>query len=141
MFVAIFGFATDGHRFVEAAIDRGAAVIVHQADLARYHDDVVYLKVTDCRRLLGHIASRFFGHPSEKITVTGITGTNGKTSSTYFLTGILRAAGKKCARMGTLVMLHHFTSPAWLAAEGGIAGPRTPGLFARYVDCVSEIPQ
>lgn len=38
-----------------------------------------------------------------------------------------------------LVTLHHFTSPAWLAAEGGIAGPRTPGLFARYVDCVSEI--
>jgi UDP-N-acetylmuramoyl-L-alanyl-D-glutamate--2,6-diaminopimelate ligase len=102
MFVAIFGFATDGHRFVEAAIDRGAAVIVHQADLAQYHDDVVYLKVTDCRRLLGHIAGRFFGHPSEKITVTGITGTNGKTSSTYFLTGILRAAGRKCARMGTI---------------------------------------
>lgn len=102
LFVAIFGFATDGHRFIEPAIEKGAAVIVHQADLPQYHDDVTYIKVTDTRKMLGIIASRFFGNPSEKLTVTGITGTNGKTSSTYFLTRILKEAGKKCARMGTI---------------------------------------
>ena len=49
LFVAIFGFATDGHRFIEDAVKRGAKVIVHQAELDHYHDDVVYIKVTDCR--------------------------------------------------------------------------------------------
>lgn len=102
MFVAIFGFATDGHKFIEPAIKAGAKVIVHQADLETYHDDVMYFKVVDCRRLLGIIAGRFFGNPSEKITITGITGTNGKTSSTYFLTDIFAQAGKTCARMGTI---------------------------------------
>lgn len=102
MFVAIFGFATDGHKFIEPAIAGGAKVIVHQADLDNYHDDVVYFKVTNCRGLLGVIAGRLFDKPSEKITITAITGTNGKTSSTYFLTDIFRQAGKTCARMGTI---------------------------------------
>lgn len=102
LFVAIFGFATDGHRFVEDAVKRGAKVIVHQAELEEYHDDVVYIKVTDCRFMLGRIAARFFDHPTEKLTVCGITGTNGKTSTTYFLSHVLRTAGKKIARMGTI---------------------------------------
>jgi len=102
MFVAIFGFETDGHEYVEDAIAHGAAVIVHQAELEKYHSDVTYIKVTDCRMMLGRISSRFFGHPSSKITITGITGTNGKTSTTYFLCDILKRAGKKFARMGTI---------------------------------------
>ncbi|WP_205960825.1 UDP-N-acetylmuramoyl-L-alanyl-D-glutamate--2,6-diaminopimelate ligase [Pseudoramibacter porci] len=102
LFVAIFGFAADGHQYIESAIEKGAAVIVHQADLAQYHDDVTYIKVTDTRKMLGIIASRFFDHPSSKLTISAITGTNGKTSSTYFLTRILTEAGKTCARMGTI---------------------------------------
>ena len=102
LFVAIFGFATDGHRFIEDALSRGAKVIVHQAELEHYHHDVVYIKVTDCRFMLGRIAARFFGQPTKKLTVCGITGTNGKTSTTYFLSHVLRAAGKKIARMGTI---------------------------------------
>ncbi|MDD4508416.1 MAG: UDP-N-acetylmuramoyl-L-alanyl-D-glutamate--2,6-diaminopimelate ligase [Eubacteriaceae bacterium] len=102
MFVAIFGFATDGHEFIEDAVAHGASIVVHQADLEKYHPDVVYIKVTDCRKMLGRIANRFFDKPSQKITVTGITGTNGKTSTTYFLCDILKRAGHKCARMGTI---------------------------------------
>lgn len=101
-FVAIKGFKTDGHRYVQDAINRGAVAIVYEYDLDDYVDGVMYIKVRNARHMLGTMASRFYGHPSEKLSVTGVTGTNGKTTITYMLKKIFTLAGRKCGLFGTI---------------------------------------
>lgn len=102
LFVAIVGFKTDGHRYIGDAIARGAAVIVHQEPLAEYDPRVIYLLVTNPRRLLGTMAARFYHDPSARLTVTGVTGTNGKTSTTSMLKHVLETADHTVGMMGTI---------------------------------------
>ncbi len=92
MFFALKGQHTDGHRYITDAVSRGAAVIVADAG---YHSDVpgtaeaVVVFAKNTRKLLAAAASRFFGNPSEKLYVIGITGTNGKTTTAYLVEHIL----------------------------------------------------
>ncbi len=102
LFVAIPGYVTDGHQYIGKAIDQGAVAVVHQADLADYHAEVCYIKVGDSRHALGILGSSFYGKPSESMVVTGITGTNGKTSLTYMLKHIFETQGRKCGLIGTI---------------------------------------
>lgn len=102
LFVAIPGYVTDGHQYIDKAIDQGAVAVVHQDDLADYHAEVCYIKVADSRHALGILGSCFYGKPSESMVVTGITGTNGKTSLTYMLKHIFETQGKKCGLIGTI---------------------------------------
>lgn len=82
LFVAIPGYVTDGHQYIGKAISQGAVAIVHQDDLTDYQTGVSYIKVADSRHALGLLGSCFYGKPSASMVVTGITGTNGKTSLT-----------------------------------------------------------
>jgi UDP-N-acetylmuramoyl-L-alanyl-D-glutamate--2,6-diaminopimelate ligase len=102
LFVAIVGYVTDGHRYIDNAIQQGATAVVHQKNLEVYNSDVVYIRVADSRFALGILASAFYGKPSESMVVTGITGTNGKTSLTYMLKHIFEKQGKKCGLIGTI---------------------------------------
>lgn len=102
LFVAIPGYVTDGHKYVSNAIAQGAGVVVHQKELTEYDDEVIYIRVPDSRFALGIIASTFYEKPSETMVVTGITGTNGKTSITYMLKTVFEADGKKCGLIGTI---------------------------------------
>ena len=102
MFVAIKGFKTDGHKYISQAIEAGAVLIVYEHALDSYADGVMYVKVANARHMLGTMASRFYGHPSEKLVVSGVTGTNGKTSVTCMLKDIFETAGRKCGLMGTI---------------------------------------
>ena len=102
LFVAIVGYVTDGHKYIKSAVDHGAAAVVHQQDLEVYDQNVTYIKVADSRFALGLLASRFYGKPSESMMVTGITGTNGKTSLTYMLKHIFETNGEKSGLIGTI---------------------------------------
>lgn len=102
MFVAIPGFKTDGHKYIDNAIEKGADVIIHEHDLEHYQEGIMYIKVRNARHMLGTMASRFYDHPTEKLAVTGVTGTNGKTTITYMLKTIFTLAGRKCGLLGTI---------------------------------------
>lgn len=102
LFVAIPGYVTDGHQYIDSAISQGAAAVIHQDDLGDYQTEVVYIKVGDSRHALGIVASCFYGKPSQSMVVTGITGTNGKTSLTYMLKHIFETAGNTCGLIGTI---------------------------------------
>ncbi|MBC3797581.1 UDP-N-acetylmuramoyl-L-alanyl-D-glutamate--2,6-diaminopimelate ligase [Acetobacterium tundrae] len=102
IFVAIVGYITDGHKYIGNAIDQGACAVVYQNDLAEYDKNVTYIKVSDSRFALGLLANRFYHKPSESMVVTGVTGTNGKTSLTYMLKHIFEMQGEKCGLIGTI---------------------------------------
>lgn len=103
IFVAIKGEKTDGHLYIDDAIRRGAVVIVAENRLPYTGDKaypVVYVK--NSRDALARISSNFYGHPSKELFLIGVTGTNGKTTTTYLLKSILDMAGIKTGLIGTI---------------------------------------
>ena len=99
LFVAMTGFATDGHRFIPAAVEKGAVCVLCQTPPA---GEIPYVQVADSRRALAVVGANFFGHPAREMTMVGVTGTNGKTTTTYLLKDILEhAAGAKVGLIGT----------------------------------------
>ncbi len=112
LFIAIRGPRSDGHAFIEEAIARGAAAILAQSLPAIYRSSariVPQLRacpcvvVADTHKALSVIAARFFRHPSRKLRLVGVTGTNGKTTTTYLLKAILESAGAHVGLLGTIV--------------------------------------
>jgi UDP-N-acetylmuramoyl-L-alanyl-D-glutamate--2,6-diaminopimelate ligase len=99
-FFCIPGFAHDGHDFAADAVERGAAAVV--AAHAMTGLDVPVVVVDDTREALAQASARFFGCPSDSMDVVGITGTNGKTTTTYLLDSVLRAAGRTTGLIGTI---------------------------------------
>jgi len=100
LFAAIRGFSQDGHRYAADAVRRGAAVLLVDhplADLA-----ATQVVVPDTRRAFATAAAAFYRHPSHDLRVCGITGTNGKTTTTFLVDAILREAGRRSAVIGTL---------------------------------------
>lgn len=106
-FVAIRGMGVDGHRFIEAAIDKGAAVVVMDSDAALpdslfLHTGVIKVVVPDSRKALAVMSANYYGHPSKSLTMVGVTGTNGKTTTTHIIKSILEAAGQHVGLVGTI---------------------------------------
>lgn len=99
LFVAIPGFKFDGHDFIPEAIKKGAALIVGEKDLDLA---LPYIQVRDSRRVLGKISAKFYGYPAKKLNVIGITGTNGKTTTSYLLKAILDEVGFNTGIIGTI---------------------------------------
>jgi UDP-N-acetylmuramoyl-L-alanyl-D-glutamate--2,6-diaminopimelate ligase len=104
LFVAVKGFSADGHDFVKTAIDAGASAIL--VDISRASEfaslPVTVLGAGDPRTALSSVAASFYGHPSKKIKLIGVTGTNGKTSTTYMIESALERAGYKPGVIGTV---------------------------------------
>ena len=100
LFVAMRGGAADGHDFIADAIMRGAAAVVGEREITGLA--VPYVRVDDPRRVLSHIAAAFYGHPGRKLTVIGVTGTDGKTTTSNLLYQILLAAGLKAGLISTV---------------------------------------
>jgi len=101
LFVCIPGARVDGHCFIKQVIEKGAKVIVVEKDVD-YQDNITYIKVKDARYALALLSCAFFDHPSRKMTVIGITGTKGKTTTSYMVESILHQAGKKVGIIGTI---------------------------------------
>ncbi len=112
VFVAIEGAASDGHVFIEEAIARGAVAVVAQRSLSWARPSGTrgitarpypYVTVRDSRKALVVMATRFYGHPSRKLRLIGVTGTNGKTTTTYLIKSILETSGAPAGLLGTIV--------------------------------------
>lgn len=99
IFVAICGEVADGHDYIDAALSRGAAAVFAQKQVRE--DKKIFL-VADSRKALDQTAAAFFDHPSEGLTLIGVTGTNGKTTVTYLIESIFSAAGFRTGVIGTV---------------------------------------
>jgi UDP-N-acetylmuramoyl-L-alanyl-D-glutamate--2,6-diaminopimelate ligase len=112
LFVAIAGLSADGHAFIDQARMRGAIAIVSQKPVQPDHsvtqntrqikNGLTIIEVENSRKALAGISAAFFGHPSQKLNITGITGTNGKTTTAYLIESMLSAAGLKTGVIGTI---------------------------------------
>jgi UDP-N-acetylmuramoyl-L-alanyl-D-glutamate--2,6-diaminopimelate ligase len=111
LFFAVPGAISDGTRFAPAAIERGAAAVMTERPL---HLDVPEIVVRDARRGMARIAATFYGHPGDDLTLLGVTGTNGKTTTVFLLESILRVAGFVTGLIGTI--------------ETRVAGHARPGV-------------
>jgi UDP-N-acetylmuramoyl-L-alanyl-D-glutamate--2,6-diaminopimelate ligase len=101
VFVALRGFKADGAAFARDAIARGAIAVVAEVP-APAETPVPWLQVADARLALAALSAAFFGNPSNDLLLVGITGTNGKTTTSYLLASIFEAAGIRCGRIGTV---------------------------------------
>lgn len=100
LFVAVTGFATDGHKYIADAVTRGAAVIVCERQMP---ENTPWVQVENSRLALAQLGVNYYDHPAEKMTMIGVTGTNGKTSVTYLLKQLLeKALGAKVGLIGTI---------------------------------------
>jgi len=99
-FVAICGETTDGNRYIDAALQAGAVAVV--SDSLPLRPSVAWAQVTHGRRALARLSANFYGRPAEKLLLSGITGTNGKTTTAFLLNAMLRASGRKAALLGTV---------------------------------------
>jgi UDP-N-acetylmuramoyl-L-alanyl-D-glutamate--2,6-diaminopimelate ligase len=102
-FVAITGSTADGHAYIAEAVSRGASAVVAQRLPASLPRPCPCVVVRDTKQALAVMAARFHGHPSRKLRLLGVTGTNGKTTATYLLKRILDAAGERVGLLGTIV--------------------------------------
>ena len=101
-FVCITGFKTDGHKYALNAIKDGASVIFCERDIEGIDNDVTVIKFENTRKALAHIAAEFYGRPSERMNVIGVTGTNGKTTTTFLIKSVLDKIGHKTGIIGTI---------------------------------------
>lgn len=101
VFVALRGLQADGIAFAREAVNRGAVAVFAEVP-APAGDDTPWFQVGDGRLALAALAAEFHGRPSEQLLLVGITGTNGKTTTSYVLASIFEAAGIKCGRIGTV---------------------------------------
>lgn len=101
LFICIKGAVSDGHKYAQEVVEKGASVLVVQDDVT-VPEQVTVIKVPDSRYAMACISAAWFGHPAEKMKVIGITGTKGKTTTTYLVKSILENAGHKVGLIGTI---------------------------------------
>jgi UDP-N-acetylmuramoyl-L-alanyl-D-glutamate--2,6-diaminopimelate ligase len=146
LFIALGGDRHDGHRFLDEALKKGAAALVVEDPFAasRFSGSsaVAVVLVEDSRKALGHIASVFYGAPSGKLKLAGITGTNGKTTTAYMLESVMSAAGRASGVIGTIeyryggkVLKAAKTTPGVLELQGLLSQMVEDGV----TDCIMEV--
>ena len=131
LFVAVPGLKQDGRRFIADALGRGAAAVVFEGPDPLGGTATARIGVPSCREALARLAGAYHGNPSQALTVIGITGTNGKTTTSYLVEALLRAGGRKTGLLGTIQYR--------IGGEAQPAGQTTPeavelqALLARMV--------
>ncbi|OGP63690.1 MAG: UDP-N-acetylmuramoyl-L-alanyl-D-glutamate--2,6-diaminopimelate ligase [Deltaproteobacteria bacterium RBG_13_49_15] len=100
LFVAMPGHSADGHDYIEMAVNQGAAVVISQHPISSGIGCVI---VSDSRKALAVISGNFYGNPSEHLTVVGITGTNGKTTTAFLIENMIKEAGHEVGLIGTIL--------------------------------------
>ncbi len=101
-FIAVKGGATDGHQFIEKAVEAGAVAVISEEMPSTKKEGVVYVQVENSAAAAGYMAHNFFGQPSEKMKVVGVTGTNGKTTIATLLYKLFTSLGYKCGLLSTV---------------------------------------
>lgn len=106
IFIAIKGYNKDGHDYIPEAISKGASVII-VSTLVKIHGDAVIIKVDDTRTTLAYISSNYFGNPKDKLIKIGVTGTTGKTTTTYMIREMLETSNIKCGLIGSIGVIYN----------------------------------
>ena len=134
VFFAVPGEKTDGHDFIAAAVRQGAGAVVFSRR-GEWPPAPAAIRVKDTRRALALWAAHFFAHPSSKLVLVGITGTNGKTTLSYLVESILRAAGLEPGVIGTISYRYrgnetpsHHTTPESLDLQSMFADMLRAGV-------------
>ncbi|HWP98549.1 MAG TPA: UDP-N-acetylmuramoyl-L-alanyl-D-glutamate--2,6-diaminopimelate ligase [Syntrophomonadaceae bacterium] len=125
LFVCISGFKTDGHLYAGQAIEKGAVVILAEKDPGGLPSGATLILCPDTRQALAQVAANLYGHPTRSFRLIGVTGTNGKTTTTHLVQAILEEAGNKTGIMGTLYAKIGETS-----MELGHTTPEAPDIEA-----------
>lgn len=103
LFVAVRGFNADGHRFISQAVEQGAVAVITEENAVREAGiSVPVITVPDSRKALARVADIFYGHPSGRLKLVGITGTKGKTTTSYLVKSVIEAAGHRTGLIGTI---------------------------------------
>src|SRR5882757_5943386 len=102
VFVAMRGVSTDGNRFIDQAVRKGVTAIVTDSAEEQQPPGVAWAQVAHGRQALARMSANFYGSPANRLSVTGITGTNGKSTTAFLLESILAAAGRKSLLVGTI---------------------------------------
>ena len=141
VFVALPGQKADGAAFAPQAISAGAVAVVSERAAATA-GVAPWIVVADARLALAHLAAEFFGHPSRQMTVVGITGTNGKTTTSYLMQAIFEAAGTRSGLMGTVT--YRIGDRETTATRTTPEAPEVQDLMRQMVDagcgaCVMEV--
>lgn len=136
LFVAMRGTQVDGHRFIGKAEEQGAVAIVCEETPEEQKENVTYIKVASTQDAVGHVATMFYGNPSDKLKLIGVTGTNGKTTIATLLFDMFRKMGHRCGLLSTVCN--------YIEDEAIAADHTTPDaielnkLLARMVDAGCE---
>lgn len=133
LFFALVGGETDGHRFIPKAIEQGAAAIVGEQDIESI--PVPYVQVTNSRLALAHLSAAFYDFPARKLTVIGITGTDGKTTTANLIHQILLAAG---LRSGLISTVHAVIGEEIIDTGFHVTTPGAPDIQRLLASMVSE---
>ena len=145
LFVACSGGSTDGHRFIPDALSRGAAAVV--GEQLRSELPVPYIRVENSRQALAYLAAAFYGNPARRLTVIGVTGTDGKTTTCNLLYQILKAAGIHAGMISTVNAVigdqvldtgFHVTTPEAPEVQGYLAQMVASGLTAVVLETTSH---
>jgi UDP-N-acetylmuramoyl-L-alanyl-D-glutamate--2,6-diaminopimelate ligase len=102
LYIAMRGTVVDGHSFIASSVEKGAKAIVCEEFPENLDERITYVKVKDSSKALGHLASNFYGNPSEKLKLIGVTGTNGKTSVSTLLFDVFKNLGYDSALLSTV---------------------------------------
>ncbi|GEN71830.1 UDP-N-acetylmuramoyl-L-alanyl-D-glutamate--2,6-diaminopimelate ligase [Chryseobacterium lathyri] len=102
LYVAVRGTVADGHSYIASSVEKGAKAIVCEEFPETMDESVTYIKVKDSSKALGHLASNFYGNPSQKLKLIGVTGTNGKTSVSTLLFDVFKNLGYDSALLSTV---------------------------------------
>ncbi|KNZ42772.1 UDP-N-acetylmuramoyl-L-alanyl-D-glutamate--2,6-diaminopimelate ligase [Acetobacterium bakii] len=136
IFVAIEGLITDGHNYISDALARGAEVIFVTKNI-EIIENVVIVRVKDTRVALSALSSAFYGNPSEKLELIGVTGTNGKTTTSYFIQSILSTGIKNIGLIGTIgVVVNNKLVPTTHTTPESL---ELHGLFNSMVEAEVEV--
>ncbi len=122
IFIAISGSKFDGNNFIDEALDNGAICVISDSNGIEHSNKI--LKVKNARESLGKISANFYNNPQDKIKLIGVTGTNGKTSTTLILKSILESHGKKVLQIGTLGII-----PNIVNEDFGLTTPDSINIF------------
>ncbi len=104
LFVAIKGTQVDGHEYIDSALAAGAIAVLCEELPETLHGGITYVKVQNSQQAMAYVAGNFYDHPSEKLNLVGVTGTNGKTTTATLLWQMFNEMGHKCALLSTVII-------------------------------------
>ena len=132
LFIAVRGYESDGHAYIRQAIEKGAAAVLCEEIPGQAGNDVCFVQVPCSRKALALAADAYFGHPSSELTLVGITGTNGKTTTVTLLYHLFRGLGYSCGLLSTIA---NYVDDERLETENTTVDPITlNSLLRRMVD-------